>query len=94
MTERRDANMIVSWLISMWKSILCLLMGEVCREPPQAVPLPAGGSGSTWRSVEPPRADCGQSSRSITCSQLLRNLKQVQVALRAVEEREEALAVR
>lgn len=32
----------------------CLLIKEVCREPPLAAPLPAGtgrgGSGSTWRS--------------------------------------------
>lgn len=43
--------------------------------------------------MEPPSTDCEESSGSIACSLLLRGLKQVQVALRAAEEREEAMVV-
>lgn len=76
----------------------CLLTNEVHREPPQAAPLPAGtgreeAPAAHGDQMEPPSTDCEESSGSIACSLLLRGLKQVQVALRAAEEREEAMVV-
>lgn len=77
----------------------CLLTNEVHREPPRAAPLPAGTGREEALAphedqTEPLSADCEENRRRITCSLLLRALKQVQVALRAVEEREEAAVVR
>lgn len=74
----------------------CLLTNEVHREPPQAAPLPAGtgreeAPAAHGDQTELPSADCGESSESVACSLLLRDLK---VALRAAEEREEAAVVR
>lgn len=74
----------------------CLLTNEVRRESPQAAPLHAGTGREEALAAhgDQTSADCGESSGSITCSPLLRGLKQVQVALRAAEEQEEAVVVR
>lgn len=63
----------------------CLLTNEVCGEPPQAAPLPAGTGKeealvARGDQMKLPSADCRENSGSMACAMLRRCLKQVQVA--------------